>query len=235
MMKKYLTLLFTTMCLFSCDPAALDKLMQAVPLSNVDVANGLKEALNFGVDDAVKFLSAEDGYFGSPYKILLPAEARQVTDKLSKIPGFSNVENEIIKKINRAAEDAAKSAGPIFLSAIKNMTFDDAMNILMGQQNAATQYLNTNTNTALYGEFNPVINTSLNKFNALGYWADAVNTYNKIPFVDKINPDLSDHITNKALEGLFSLVEKKELGIRTDISQRSTELLKKVFQKQDGN
>lgn len=233
-MKKYLTLLFTSICLVSCDPAALEKLMDSVPLSNADVARGLKEALNFGVDDAVKFLSAEDGYFGSPYKILLPAEARKVTDKLKVIPGFKNVENEIIKKINRAAEDAAKSAGPIFLGAIKNMSFNDAMNILMGQKNAATQYLNTNTNTALYGEFNPVINNSLNKFNALGYWADAVNAYNKIPFVDKVNPDLSDHITNRALEGLFSLVEQKELGIRTDLSQRSTDLLKKVFKKQDG-
>lgn len=233
-MKKYLTLLLTTLCLCSCDPAALDKLMQSVPLSNVDVANGLKEALNFGVDDAVKFLSAEDGYFGSPYKILLPAEARKVTDKLQKVPGFKNVEREIVKKINRAAEDAAKSAGPIFLSAIKNMSFDDAMNILMGQQNAATQYLNRNTNTALYGEFSPVIKNSLDKYNALGYWADAVNSYNKIPFVDKINPDLGDHITTKALEGLFSLVEKKEMGIRTDLSQRTTDLLKKVFQKQDG-
>jgi len=233
-MKKYLTLLLTSLCLFSCDPAALDKLMQSVPLSNVDVANGLKEALNFGVDDAVKFLSAEDGYFGSPYKILLPAEARKVTDKLQKVPGFRNIETEIVKKINRAAEDAAKSAGPIFLSAIKNMSFDDAMNILMGQQNAATQYLNRNTNTALYGEFSPVINKSLDKYNALGYWADAVNSYNKIPFVDKINPDLGDHITTKALEGLFSLVEQKEKGIRTDLSQRTTELLKKVFQKQDG-
>jgi len=199
-MKKYLTLLLTTFCLISCDPAALEKLMDNVPLSNADVAKGLKEALNFGVDDAVKFLSKEDGYFGSPYKILLPAEARKVTDKLQKVPGFRNVENEIVKKINRAAEDAAKSAGPIFLSAIKNMSFNDAMNILMGQKNAATQYLHTNTNNALYGEFNPVINNSLNKFNALGYWADAVNAYNKIPFVDKINPDLSDHITNKALE-----------------------------------
>lgn len=234
-MKKYLTLLLTTFCLISCDPAALEKLMDNVPLSNADVAKGLKEALNFGVDDAVKFLSKEDGYFGSPYKILLPAEARKVTDKLQKIPGFANVENEIVKKINRAAEDAAKSAGPIFLNAIKNMSFTDAMNILKGQNNAATQYLHTNTNTALYGEFNPVINNSLNKFNALGYWADAVNTYNKIPFVDKINPDLSDHITNKALEGMFSLVEQKEAGIRTDISQRTTDLLKRVFQKQDGN
>lgn len=233
-MKKYLTLILTSICLVSCDPAALEKLMDSVPLSNADVAKGLKEALNFGVDDAVKFLSAEDGYFGSPYKILLPAEARKVTDKLKVIPGFKNVENEIVKKINRAAEDAAKSAGPIFLSAIKNMSFNDAMNILMGQKNAATQYLNTNTNTALYGEFNPVINNSLNKFNALGYWADAVNAYNKIPFVDKVNPDLSDHITNRALEGLFSLVEQKELGIRTDLSQRSTDLLKKVFKKQDG-
>lgn len=233
-MKKYIIGVFSTFFLMSCDPAALESLIQNSPLSTTEAARGLKEALNFGVDDAVKFLSAEDGYFKSAYKILLPEEARKVTDKLSKVPGFSNVENEILKRINRAAEDAAKSAGPIFLSAIKNMSFDDAMNILLGEKNAATQYLHGNTNTALYGEFNPVITSSLDKYNALQYWADAVNTYNKIPFVDKINPDLGEHITNKALDGLFSLVEKKEYGIRTDISQRTTDLLKKVFKKQDG-
>lgn len=234
-MRNYLSILILSVLFTSCDPAALEKLMEATPLSSSEAARGLKEALNFGVDDAVKFLSVEDGYFKSAYKILLPEEARKVTEKLKVVPGFSNVENEMIKRINRAAEDAAKSAGPIFLSAIKNMSFDDAMSILLGQNNAATSYLHTNTNTKLYGEFNPVITNSLNKFNALGYWSDAVNAYNKIPFIDKINPDLGDHITNKALNGLFDLVEKKELGIRTDISQRTTDLLKKVFKKQDGN
>lgn len=219
--------------MISCDPATLTNLMNEIPLSNTQIASGLKEALNLGVGDAVSFLSAKDGYYKSAYKILLPEEARKVTDKLKIVPGFSNVEAEIVKRINQAAEDAAKSAGPIFLGAIKKMSIQDAMGILMGQKNAATQYLDANTYDNLYGEFNPVITNSLNKFNALDYWADAVNAYNKIPFISKVNPDLGDHITGKALVGLFDLVEKKELGIRSDISQRKSELLKKVFAKQD--
>jgi len=204
-----------------------------VPLSNAEIAKGLKQALQLGVGESVNFLSAKDGFYKSAYKILLPEEARKVTDRLKVIPGFSNVEAVLLEKINRGAEDAAKKAGPIFLTAIRGMSFDDALNILMGDRNAATQYLNTRTNNKLYSEFSPVIVNSLDKFNALAYWADAVNAYNKIPFVNKVNPDLADHVTNSALSGLFSLVEKKEDGIRTDISQRSSELLKKVFAKQD--
>ncbi len=234
-MKKILFLLMPVFML-SCDPADLQKILDTTSqLTGEETARGLKEALNFGVEDAVGFLSAEDGYNKSLYRILLPEEARKVTDKLKVVPGFSQVEDVILEKINRAAEDAAKSAGPIFLDAIKKMSFSDAMNILMGEKNAATTYLNRNTNQALYSEFSPVITNSLNKFNALEYWADAVNAYNKIPFITKVNPDLGDHVTGKAMEGLFSLVEKKEEGIRSDVSQRTTSLLQKVFAKQDGN
>lgn len=232
-MKKTLYTLLLPLILISCDAASLQKVLDSVPLSNTEIANGLKEALNFGVDDAVGFLSAEDGYNASIYRILLPEEARKVTNTLSKVPGFKNVEQEAIKRINRAAEDAAKSAGPIFLDAIKGMSISDAMGILTGPKDAATQYLDRNTNSALFQEFSPVINTSLNKFGALDYWGDAVKQYNKIPLVDDINPDLGKHVTEKAMEGLFALVAKKELGIRTDLSQRSTDLLKKVFAKQD--
>lgn len=233
-MKKILFLLIPIFML-SCDPADLQKVLDTTSqLTGEETARGLKEALNFGVEDAVSFLSAEDGYNKSLYRILLPEEARKVTDKLKVVPGFSQVEDVILEKINRAAEDAAKSAGPIFLDAIKKMSFSDAMNILMGEKNAATTYLNRNTNQALYSEFSPVITNSLNKFNALEYWADAVNAYNKIPFITKVNPDLGDHVTGKAMDGLFSLVEKKEEGIRSDVSQRTTSLLQKVFAKQDG-
>ena len=107
------------------------------------------------------------------------------------------------------------------------------MNILMGEKNAATNYLHNATYAALYGEFKPVVVNSLNKFNALEYWEDAMNKYNSIPFVSKVNPDLADHVTNEALKGLFSLIEQKELGIRTDISQRTSDILKRVFKKQD--
>lgn len=219
----------------SCDPAALQGLMDQVQLPGVDqTASGLKEALNFGVDDAVKFLSAKDGYYQSPYKIFLPEEARKVVDKLKIVPGFNDVEKIIVEKINRSAEDAASKAAPIFLGAIKQMTIADATSILMGQNNAATQYLHGKTYSNLYGEFDPVIENSLNKFGALDYWTDAVTAYNKLPFVKDLNPDLKDHITSKALVGLFDLVEKKEAGIRTDVGQRTTQLLQTVFAKQDG-
>lgn len=230
-MKKLIWLLIPLVTM-SCDPKDLQKLLE-VPLTNADIARGLKEALNLGVGESVDFLSAVDGYYKSQYKILLPQEARTVTDKLKVIPGFSNIENEIVKKLNQSAEDAASKATPIFVNAIKGISFDDVMNILMGEKNAATTYLNNATYQALYGEFNPVVVTSLNKFNALDYWSDAVNKYNSIPFITKVNPDLADHVTNEALSGLFALIAQKELGIRTDISQRTSDLLKRVFEKQD--
>ena len=233
---RQIYLLFVPLFLFSCDPADLQKVMgtvNTVPLSNADISSGLKEALNKGVDQSVQTLSANEGSYASLYKILLPEEASKVIDKLKFIPGFSNLEEEAIKKINKAAEDAASKAGPIFLNAIKQMTIEDVMGILMGQKNAATTYLNNKTHTTLYNEFKPVMTLSLNKFGALDLWNSAINKYNSIPFVTKVNPDLADHVTIKALSGLFSLVEKKELGIRTDLSQRTSDLLRRVFAKQD--
>ena len=232
MKKIYFFLL--PLFLISCDPADIQKAMDTLnTVSNTDIANGLKQALNFGVDESVIFLSKDGGYYNSAYKILLPPEARKITDKLKGIPGFADVENVLVKKLNQGAEDAASKAGPIFFDAIKTMTFDDAMNILMGQENAATTYLSNKTYSKLYGEFNPIIDNSLQKFNFQEYWASAVNTYNKIPFVDKVNPDVVDYVTVEALEGLFDLVAKKEVGIRADVSQRTTDLLRKVFAKQD--
>lgn len=219
------------LCLPSCD--TLQQIAGSLEPTNAEIGQGLKQALEIGISEGATLLSQRDGYFKSPYKILLPAEARRVTDKLKFIPGFSDVENIILEKLNRAAEDAATSAKPIFVSAIKQMTFDDALNILMGPQNAATQYLDQKTHAPLYTEFHPVVVTSLNKFNAIEYWADAVNAYNKIPLVEKVNPSLDQYVTEAALDGLFAMVEKKEIQIRTDISSRTTELLKKVFAKQD--
>ena len=231
-----LVLFLLPLFLLSCDPTDLQRELDSVsnvPLSNADIAAGLKQALDKGVDQSVMTLSAQDGYYASIYKILLPEEAAKVIDKLKFLPGFSNLEEEAIKRINKAAEDAATKAAPIFLNAIKGMTFDDVMKILMGEKNAATTYLHNKTYQALYNEFKPVMNSSLNKFGALDLWSDAIGKYNSLPFITKVNPDLADHVSNKALVGLFSLVEKKELGIRTDISQRTTDLLKKVFAKQD--
>ncbi len=210
-----------------------EKAIKGGGLSQEEAGNGLKEALNAGIGEAVDFLSAKDGYFKSPYKILVPEEARTVITKLKAVPGFGNLEADLTERMNRAAEDAATKAKPIFVSAIKKMTFQDAMNILMGNQDAATRYLEKSTYDQLYAEFKPVIQTSLDKVNAREYWKNAVTAYNKLPLVTKTNPELDDHVTKTALTGLFSLVEKKEKGIRTDVSQRNSELLKKVFAKQD--
>ncbi|MCB0571391.1 MAG: DUF4197 domain-containing protein [Phaeodactylibacter sp.] len=212
---------------------AKDKLTGGTPLTQEEAGRGLKEALDAGVGEAVSFLSAEDGYYKSIYKILLPEEAQQVANRLRAVPGFSNFEEDALMKINRAAEDAAQKAKPIFVSAIKQMTFQDAMNILMGNKDAATRYLEKSTYSQLYDEFRPVVIESLDKFNARTYWHDGVTAYNKIPLVSKANPELDDYVTKQALLGLFSLIETKELDIRENTSARTTELLRKVFAKQD--
>ncbi len=234
-MKKLLFIFFCFQ-LTACDPAALQSALETLgagELTNAEVSSGLKQALEIGIGKGSDLLSKKDGYYKSAYKILLPPEARKVTEKLSGIPGFSNVENIILEKINRGAEDAAKKAKPIFVSAIRQMSFADAMDILLGEKNAATSYLNRTTHDPLYNEFNPVIVQSLDKFDARKYWKDAVNAYNKIPFVQKANPDLDDYVTNEALKGLFAMVEKEELNIRSNVAARTTDLLKKVFAKQD--
>jgi len=201
--------------------------------SSGNIALGLKEALNIGVNDAVKSLSIENGYLESPYKILLPKEALKITNKLSKVPGFQNVEKDLISKMNQAAEIAAKKAGPIFLNSIKQMSFKDATNILMGDDDAATRFLEKTSRQALYKSFLPVIQESLDEVNARSYWNDAINAYNKIPFTKNLNPELDDHVNNKALDGMFELVQVKEIGIRNDTGLRTSPLLKEVFGKQD--
>jgi len=223
--------------MISCDPADLQRVLDTVGestvLSDSDVANGLKEALHNGVGSGVEYLSKTDGYHKTVYKILLPEEAQMVINKLKIIPGFDKVEDEIILKVNRAAEHAASKAKPIFMDAIKDMTFKDVWGILMGEQNAATTYLHDNTYSELYKEFQPVIVESLNQFGALDYWTQLVTKYNDLPFTKDVNPYLEDHITTKALVGMFDMIEIKELGIRTDIRERTSGLLKRVFAKQD--
>ena len=231
-------MLTLTVSLTACDPQSLQTVLDSVStatgqLSEGEVGNGLKQALEIGINKGAQSLSKQDGYFKSPYKILLPPEVQKVTSRLKGVPGFSDLEQKLLEKINRGAEDAAKKAAPIFTNAIRQMTFADAFDILMGPKNAATNYLDQKTNTKLYSEFNPVIVQSLDKFKARKVWADATNAYNKIPFVDKVNSDLDDYVTVKALDGLFSMVAKKELDIRTNVNSRTTELLQKVFAKQD--
>lgn len=200
-----------------------------------EIGGGLKEALTKGITTGANQLSAVNGFYQSPYKILLPPEVRNITERLQIIPGYNRFEEVILEKINRGAEDAAKKAVPIFTSAIRAMTIRDAMDILLGANDAATSYLNKQTYNALYKEFNPVIVVSLNKFNAIDYYEEAVNKYNALPLVKKVNPRLDDYVTNEALAGLFKKVAEEELKIRTSVNARNTALLKKVFAKQDNS
>ncbi len=215
----------------------LDKAKKVVkgenPLSKDEVAGGLKQALDQGIAQAVDKLSAEDGYLKSKYKVEIPSEAEKVISKVKLVPGFENVEKDLILKMNRAAESAAKKATPIFVDAVKSITFDDAMNILGGEKDAATVYLKDKSYKKLYDAFMPVIQSALDEVNAREYWSSVVKTYNKLPFVRDVNPELDDHVNSKALVGMFSLIAKKEEGIRDNVDQRNTELLRKVFGNQD--
>ena len=236
MMHRYI-LMFSLLIFSSCSTTDIQRTIDTVfgdrELSRTEVAQGLKEALKVGIGQGARILSERDGYYKSIYKINLPSEAQRVTDKLRVIPGFLQVEEVILEKINRAAEDAAARAEPIFVEAIRQMTFSDAMEILLGEKNAATSYLRQTTYDALYAEFEPVIVSSLDEFNAREYWREAVTAYNKLPLVEPVTPDLADYVARQALDGLFSMVEKEERNIRQNVSARTTELLRRVFARQD--
>ncbi len=209
---------------------------QLVKLTVQEIGQALKDALGQGITKGVEKLSSKDGFYKSAYKILLPAEAQKVTAKLKNIPGFGNLEENLLEKINRGAEDASKEATPIFISAIKGMTFSDAQKILMGADNSATDYLNRTTNSQLYSAFNPKIVSSLDKFGARDLWKKAADAYNKIPLIsNKVNADLDDYITKEALKGLFSKVEEEEKNIRHNKLARTTDVMKKAFAQQDAN
>ena len=165
-------------------------------------------------------------------KILLPDELKMVDSRLRAL-GLSSLADEGLKVLNRAAEDAVKEATPIFVDAVKQMTFTDAKNILMGNQTAATTYLQNSTSTALYAKFNPVIKNSFDKVGADKVWENIITRYNSIPLVKKVNPDLTDYTTTKAMEGVFKMVAVEEKEIRTNLSARSSDLLKRVFAMQD--
>ncbi|WBU89790.1 DUF4197 domain-containing protein [Cellulophaga omnivescoria] len=234
-MKKLL-LVIVLFNLVSC--AELQQVVNQLPqsgavLSNQEIANGLTAALNQGVQKQVSKLTLEDGYYKNELvKILLPEELQKVDNTLRKI-GLGNLADEGLKAINRAAEDAVGEATPIFVNAITNMSFTDAKNILVGADNAATQYLTANTETALYNKFNPVIKNSFSKVGADKIWTQLITKYNNIPLVQPVNPDLTDYVTQQALEGVFTMIAVEEKEIRNKVSSRSTDLLKKVFALQD--
>lgn len=199
------------------------------PLSEEEVGKGLKEALNRGIEKGVAQVSKPDGYFKDmAIKILMPEEAKNVETKLRAIGQGAMVDNAI-ESMNRAAEEAANGAKEIFVTAIQSMTLQDVMGILHGANDAATQYLNRTTRSALTTKFQPVIKAALEKVGATKYWNTVFTTYNKIPFVEKVNPDLEQFVTQKALDGLFIQVAKEEKEIRQNPAARVSDLLKKVF------
>ncbi|MEY8848467.1 DUF4197 domain-containing protein [Psychroserpens sp. XS_ASV72] len=202
-------------------------------LSNADIAAGLRQALDKGIDKQVSKLTQKDGFFKNELvKILLPDELQKVDKGLRDI-GLGNLADEGLKVLNRAAEDAVKEATPIFVSAVKDITFDDAKNILLGEDNAATQYLSNKTQTALYSKFKPVIDNSFSKVGADQIWANLIGKYNAIPFTNNVNPDLTDYVTGEALKGVYTMIAVEEKEIRNKVSSRTTDLLKKVFALQD--
>jgi hypothetical protein len=201
--------------------------------SSLDIAAGLKEALNKGITEQVSKLTATDGFYkNEAVKILMPEELAKLDKTLRKM-GMSKLADEGILAMNRAAEDAVKEATPIFVSAIKNMTITDAKGILLGNENAATVYLQSATTASLYSKFNPVVQQSIGKVGADVIWEKIIKQYNSIPFVTKVNSDLTDYITQKALDGVFKMITVEEKNIRTDINARTSNLLKKVFAQQD--
>jgi N-methylhydantoinase A/oxoprolinase/acetone carboxylase beta subunit len=201
----------------------------AAGLTEEEVAAGLKEALTNGVEKGVAQLSKPDGYFKDlAIKIPLPAEAKKVEDKLRQL-GQGQKVDDAIESINRAAEDAAIGAKEIFVNAIKGMSLTDAMGILKGEANAATSFLEKSTRTSLFEKFKPVIKVSLDKVGATKHWTTLFTTYNKIPTVEKVDPDLEVYATNKAIDGLFVQIAKQEKEIRENPAARISDLLKKVF------
>jgi hypothetical protein len=198
-------------------------------LTEKDAAEGIKEALVNGTGESVKLVSIVDGYWGNPeIKIPFPSEAKEIESRLRAI-GMGKKVDEFNISINRAAEKAAIEAKPLFIAAIKGMTVKDALNIVKGQNNAATIYLQNTTSPELNGKFQPIIKTSLDNVNATKYWSDLITAYNKIPLVKKMNPDLTGYVTDKAINGLFVMIAREELKIRKDPMARTSELLKKVF------
>jgi len=197
--------------------------------TTLEISTGIKQALEAGISKGADQLSLKDGFLGNmAVKILFPPEAQKIERTLRSI-GLGSVADNVVTSLNRAAEDAAKEAKPIFVSAIKKMTITDATNILLGSENSATEYFKKTTTAQLMEKFKPVVNASLNKVGAARYWGDATGQYNKLPLVKPVNTDLSAYVTQKALEGMFIQVAQEELTIRNNLGGRTTSILQKVF------
>lgn len=234
-MKKVF-LLFLAFQLTACNE--LQQVVNQLPqgttgTGSLDIAAGLREALDLGIDKQVTKLTQEDGFFKNELvKILLPEELQKV-DKTLRDVGLGKLADEGLRVLNRAAEDAVGEATPIFINAVKGINFNDAKSILLGNDDAATQYLTTATQTELYAKFNPVIKSSFEKVGADKIWSNLISKYNSIPLTKNVNTDLTDYVTNEALNGVYKMIALEEQQIRTKVSSRTTDLLRKVFVLQD--
>jgi len=242
-MKTIIQVLFVALLtpMVSCSQIDFNKLgkninkdinsYQKKPLSNDEIISGLKEALTVGSNNASAAASKPDGYFKHPViKIPFPPEAQQMESTLRSI-GMNKQVDDFVLTMNRAAEEAAKQAAPVFIDAVKKMTITDGLTILKGSDTAATGYLRKTTSPQLHDGFKPTIKTATQKVEVTKYWTPLVSAYDKIPFVTKINPDLDEYITQRALSGLFYLVSQEETKIRKDPAAQVTDLLKRVFGK----
>lgn len=235
-MLKRILLFVAIIQLTSC--AELQNIVNNLPnaskvITQEQMGNGLRAALDKGITKQVSKLTAENGFYSNELvKIVLPEELKKVDETLRKI-GLGNLADKGLQAINSAASDAVKTATPIFVDAVKQITFADAKNILLGQDNAATTYLQNKTNTALYSSFNPVIKNSFSKVGADQIWSNLINKYNSIPFINKVNPDLTDYVTQQALQGVYKMIAVEEKDIRKNVASRTTTLLQQVFALQD--
>ena len=241
-MKSYIlpALIAVSFGLGSCATTQQIRIPQSVsdavnasrPLTEAEVAGGLKEALSIGISKGATAASQPDGYNkNSLIRIPFPQDVKKVESTLRAI-GMGSQVDAFVLSMNRAAEDAAQSAKPIFLGAIKKLTIKDVWGILTGGKDAATQYLKRTTSEELKIAFTPKIQASLDKVNATKYYSDVMGAYNNIPLVQKVNPDLTGYATQKAIDGLFVLVAQEEANIRQNPIARTTDLLRRVFAKQ---
>jgi Protein of unknown function (DUF4197) len=199
------------------------------PLSNDEVISGLRNALTVGTNNSTAFASKLDGYYKNPALFIpFPPDAKKVKDKMDAI-GFKDQTDKFVLTLNRAAEEAAKNAAPVFINAIKGMSIGDGFAILKGKDNAATQYLQDKTTAELKQKFRPVVQAAIDKVELTKFWSPIITHYNQIPFVEKQNPDLTAYVTERAMAGLFKLITDEELKIRKDPAARVTDILKRVF------
>lgn len=229
-MKKILLLITFPLVFSSCEILSQLPTIAGNGVTEAEAGQGIKEALGQGLVTAVLNLNKTDGFFGNQfYKLLLPPEVQKVENTLRSL-GLGKIADKAILQINRGAEDAVGFAKPIFIDAIKQMTIADAINIIRGPKDGATNYFREKTNAALVQAFSPVVKNSLDKVEATKYYGDLVNTYNSFPTTrNKINPDLTAYVVGKTTDALFDQIAKEELAIRENPVKRTTEILKKVF------